>query len=165
MLGAENDVPCGIAYLKVLLMKAEVDTRATAAHIRENLTMLDSYMVEVEKQDVMIFNEYVKDQISTLTSRNETSSDIIVNLFKGYKACTDHDFADYIRDIRNRYEEGEDLNYQSIMQKAEMKFQSRMLRKEWNTPTEDQTELIALRAQVVDLAKKREIPRAPRGVK
>lgn len=26
MLGAGNDIPCGIAYLKILLMKAEVDT-------------------------------------------------------------------------------------------------------------------------------------------
>lgn len=119
-------------------------------------------MIEVAKHDVVAFNKYVKDQLSTLTSRDETSSDIIVNLFKGYKACTDHEFTDYIKDVRNRYEEGEDLTYQTIMQKAEMKYQSRLLRKEWNAPTEDQTELIALRAQMLDLAKTRAAPRAAR---
>jgi hypothetical protein len=33
--------PCGVTYLKLLIQKVEVDTRATASHIHRLLTQLD----------------------------------------------------------------------------------------------------------------------------
>ena len=42
--------------------------------------------------DVTQFNDIVKAQLDALQSRGETSNDIMVNLFKGYKAITDSQF-------------------------------------------------------------------------
>ena len=146
-LGA-NDTPCGIAYLKLALTKAEVDARATATHVRTNLTMLITYMTEVAQQDILKFNTYVNEQMDTLTSRGEDSSDILVNVFKGYDACTDPVFHKYIVDMKDRWEEGGDLTYEELMRKAEVKYSSRLLDNQWNAPSREQTEIIALRAQL-----------------
>ena len=51
--------PCGVTFLKILLGKAEVDNRTKATKICKNLTCLDTYMSEVAKGDIVIFNTYV----------------------------------------------------------------------------------------------------------
>ena len=60
--------PCGVTYLKLLIQKVEVDTRATALHIRRLLTRLDVYMVREAKNNIIRFNEYVSNQMNTLAS-------------------------------------------------------------------------------------------------
>jgi len=154
---------CGVTYLKLLLQKAEVDTRATASHIRKNLTQLDIYMESEAKHDIRKFNQYVKDQLHTLSSRGETSSDILTNLFTGYQACTDKKFVEYIDKYKDEYEEGEDITYETLMAKAEKKYQARLLSSEWNAPTREQEEIIALKSQIADLRVKRKAnPTAPK---
>ena len=140
--------PCGVTYLKLLMQKAEVDTRATASHIRRLLTQLDTYMIKDAKNDISVFNDYVNDQMNTLATRGETSNDIIVNLIRGYMACTDKKFVEYIEKCKDNYEEGENITYQSLMAKAERKYQARMLNGEWNVPTQEQEEIIALKARL-----------------
>ena len=73
-------------YLKLLIQKAEVGTRATASYIRRNLTQLDTYMVKEAKNGNTKFNEHVNDQLNTLATRGETSRDIIINLLTEYLA-------------------------------------------------------------------------------
>ena len=105
-IGAGNNAPlCGATYLKVLLSKAEVDTRATASHIRKNLTKLNEYMRHVAKDNIEEFNEYVRDQVTSLTSRGETTTDLLTNLFEGYLACQDKKFIEYIEKLKDGYEE------------------------------------------------------------
>ena len=162
-LGAAS-TPCGIAYLKLALTKAEVDTRATASHVRTNLTMLPTYMTEMAQQDILKFNAYVNEQMDTLTSRGEDSSDILVNVFKGYEACTDSAFTKYINDLKDRWEEGGELTYEELMRKAEVKYSSRILENQWNAPSREQTEIIALRAQLqatIDTESKKRVKKPP----
>jgi len=42
--------------------------------------------------DVTQLHNFVKTQLDALQARGETSNDIMVNLFKGYKAITDSQF-------------------------------------------------------------------------
>jgi hypothetical protein len=84
-----NGPSCGITYLKSLIQKAEVDTHATASYIRRNLTQLDHYIVKEANNDITKFNEYVNDQLNTLATRGETSTDVIINLLTGYLVCSD----------------------------------------------------------------------------
>jgi hypothetical protein len=63
-------------------------------------------MTELDS-DVESFNFYVKAQIKSLSARGETSSDLLVNLFKGYKAANDVEFLDFIWRKENAYEEGD----------------------------------------------------------
>jgi hypothetical protein len=146
-----NGPPCGVTYLKLLLQKAEVDTRATASYIRRNLTQLDQYMTREAKNNITKFNEYVNDQLNTLATRGESSNDIIINLLTGYLACSDRKFTEYIEKWRDDYEDGESISYQDLMRKAERKYQARMMNGEWNALSQEQEEIIALKARLASI--------------
>ena len=149
---AANGPPCGTTYLKLLIQKAEVDTRATASYIRRNLTQLDIYMIKEAKIDITKFNEHVNDQLNTLATRGETSSDIIINLLTGYLACSDRKFIEYIEKCKDEYEDGENMTYQSLMRKAERKYQARIMSGEWNALSQEQEEIIALKARIASIS-------------
>eukprot|EP00957_Ditylum_brightwellii_P146753 11172465-Ditylum_brightwellii.AAC.1 len=51
--------PVGELLFKLLTSKEVMDTRATASHLRENITNLDAYMVMVNN-NIDLFNQYVK---------------------------------------------------------------------------------------------------------
>jgi hypothetical protein len=98
------------------------------------------------------FNEYVNDQLNTLATRGETSNDIIINLLTGYLACSDRKFTEYIEKCKDEYEDGENMTYQSLMRKAERKYQARMMSGEWNALSQEQEEIIALKARITSIS-------------
>jgi len=66
-------------------------------------------------------------------------------------ACSDKKFVEYIDKCKDSYEEGENITYQSLMSKAERKYQTRMMSAEWNSLTQEQEEIIALKAKIASL--------------
>jgi hypothetical protein len=68
-------------------------------------------MISEAKHNIIQFNEHVHDLINSLSTRGETSSDIIVNLLRGYMACADKKFIEYIEKCRDNYKEGENMTY------------------------------------------------------
>ena len=83
-----QDIQSGPLLFKVLMSITTVDTRAIVTFIRTNMSNLDSYMATV-KGDVIKFNQYVRKLKNDLAARGETSNDLLINIFKGYLACTD----------------------------------------------------------------------------
>jgi hypothetical protein len=77
----------------------------------------------------------------------------LINLFKGYRAANDVEFADFIRRKVNSYEEGEDVNANNLMADALTKYKARKLTDEWSAPTKEQGQILALTAQVELLSK------------
>ena len=73
-----------------------MDLRATVSFIRTSLTKLDNKMIELDS-NVKTFNFYEKTQVKSLAARGDTSSDLLINLFKGYKVANDSEFLDFIR--------------------------------------------------------------------
>jgi hypothetical protein len=53
-------------------------------------------MIELDSH-IEAFKFYVKAQVKNLLARGEASSDLLVNLFKGYKMANDVEFADFIK--------------------------------------------------------------------
>ena len=80
---------------KVILRESHIETAATSASIRYQLSKLDEYISSVG-QDITKFNAYVKLMVEGLNARGESSSDLLINLFKGYLACSDKEFVSYI---------------------------------------------------------------------
>ena len=78
-------------------MVSHVDTRATITSVRTKLLSLDQAMRNHES-NIELFNDYVISQVSKLHARGEQTQDLLVNLFKGYKACKDAKFVDYIKE-------------------------------------------------------------------
>ena len=80
-----NDVPCGVCLLKVVIRESAIDSNATANSIRNQLSELHVYIQEVGC-DIIKFNQHVKLLVERLSQRGQTSNDLLVNLFKAYKA-------------------------------------------------------------------------------
>ena len=139
--------PDGPLFLKTLIMLSHIDTRATSAHIRKNLSSLDTYMSNVSS-DIVKFNEYVKLQVVELAARGEQSNDLLVNLFKGYAMASDRIFVEYVSKKLDLYEEGADMDPSSLMALAENKFKSMKQDGRWNAISEEGEQIIALKAEV-----------------
>jgi hypothetical protein len=144
---------CGILYLKVLLSQAEVDSRALAGHVRSNLAQLNVYMVQVAKNDVAQFNTYVEDQLRLLETRGETTQDLLTNLFTGYLSCEDKEFVANIKQIKRDYDfHDKDVTPEQLRAEALKIYQRRHdLEHEWMEPSEEQEQIIALKAEVKKL--------------
>jgi hypothetical protein len=77
-----------------------VDTRATVSFIRIALSSLDTKMMALDS-DISKFNAYVKTQVIALEARGETTTDLLVNVFKGYETAQDSEFALFIKRKRD----------------------------------------------------------------
>ena len=84
-----NGEPSANKLLRTIIQTSHVDTQATSATIRERLSNLDAAMAKYQN-NVVHFNEYVVEQVDTLASRGETSSDVLVNLLRAkcISCCT-----------------------------------------------------------------------------
>ena len=140
----------GALLLKVVIMVSHVDTRATVTAVRTKLSSLDSAMKE-HNSDIMVFNDHVLSLVSQLHARGEQTQDLLVNLFKGYKACRDAEFVEYIKKKEDVYEEGGQVEYNQLMDWAINKFKSRKEAGTWGAKTTEEETIIALQAQIKKL--------------
>jgi hypothetical protein len=148
-----NDLPSGVLLLKKIIQVSMIDTNATAAYIRTQLSSLDNYIITMGS-DITKFNQHVKSLVLQLQKRRETSNDLLTNLFKGYRACDDRKFVEYIEKKQEAYEEGEDIDPDRLMALAENKYKLRLQNNEWKTPSEEQTKILALEAKIKSMENK-----------
>ena len=95
-----RETPIGGLFFKLLMQKAIIGMRATATHLRKNLTNLDTYMTTVNS-NIEKFNQYVKVNVEGLRARGERTDDLMINLFKAYQVASDAVFVQYIKIKRN----------------------------------------------------------------
>lgn len=73
--------------LKIIVRESHLDTNATSLSISTKLTTdLDRYLPTIG-HDITKFNTCLKLLVEGLKSRGETTTDLLVNLFKGYMVC------------------------------------------------------------------------------
>jgi hypothetical protein len=154
----DGDVPSGPLLLKLIIGRAHVDSRATVSFLRNSLTQLDAKMIELDS-NVVEFNKFVKAQVTALAHRDQESSDLLINLFKGYEAADDVEFRDLVRRMVNDYEEGKDVTVNNLMVATDMKYRARMLNKKWSAPTKEQEQILALTAHVEQLKSSQKMPK------
>jgi hypothetical protein len=146
----EPPIPCGALLLKIIIKKAHVDTRATVSFIRTALSSLETKMMALDS-NISKFNAYVETQVIALEARGETTTDLLVNVFKGYETAQDSEFALFIKHKKDAYDEGGDIIVTSLMDATENKFKTRVVIKTWSAPTKEQEQILALTAQVHQL--------------
>ena len=101
-----------------------------------------------------MFNIRVKNTVEGLKARGESVDDLMMLLFKGYKAASDSKFIEYIITKEERYLDdikGDTLDWEQLMKLSLNKFIIRRDNGEWGAPTEEQTQLIALSFEVTKL--------------
>jgi hypothetical protein len=144
----------GNLLLKIIVRESHLDTNATTASIRKKLSSLDVYILTINS-DITKFNVHVSLLIDSLAARGETTQDLLTNLFKGYQAATDKTFVEYIGRKLERYEEGEMVTPDALMEQADNKFK---LLKEggiWNAPSEQEEKILALQSELKNLKKRK----------
>jgi hypothetical protein len=104
MTGVAGDIPSSLLYFKKLMMKAEVDSRAMASHIRDNLGSLDVYIQTAVNSNISEFNDYVCNQMAALSAHGETTHDLLNNLFKAYARAECEEFCNFEKDARQDWE-------------------------------------------------------------
>jgi hypothetical protein len=140
----------GACLLKTVISLSYPDTQATTSHIRTELTKTDAKIKELG-YDIIKFNDWAKEQLAALAARGETTTDLMVNLFKGYEAVPDKEFGTYIASKKSRYKEGKALTTDELMELAQNKYKNKKQAKTWNTPTEEQEQIITLEARIESL--------------
>ena len=143
-------VPSALCFLKVLIRESYLDSNATTSMIRTRLATLDELLAEVGN-DVDKFHDEVKVLLSSLTARGETTQDLQTNLFKAYGTCKDRQFVRYIADLQTKYEDGENITANHLMERAQHKFKILKTRKEWEAPSPEDEKLLALESTVTKL--------------
>jgi hypothetical protein len=140
----------GTLLLKVVIMVSHIDTRATITSVSTKLMSLDRYMEECNS-DINKFNNHVIELVNQLRARGQETPNMLVNLFKGYKACKDPEFVDYIKHKKRLYEEGGDVSFQQLMNWALDFYKTMVEDNSWGQKAEDKDTIIALQAQVQQL--------------
>ena len=150
-----NGLGSGNLLLKIIVRESHLDTNATSASIRTKLTDLDRYLPTIG-HDIIKFNTYVKLLIDGLRSRGETSHDLLVNLFKGYMACSDREFVAYIKRKQDSFEEGTPIQVDHLMKNAADKYKTLLQKGKWNAPDANEAKIMALQAELRKLKKGKE---------
>ena len=118
-----DGINSGPLLFKFLMNVVTIDTRATITNLRMDLSSLDSY-IGVVQFNIDKFNLYVKEKTKQLRNRGETSQDVLVNLFRAYEMVPDTTFNNWLIRKKGNYEEGSDLNSDSLMLDALNRYQS-----------------------------------------
>jgi hypothetical protein len=95
---------------------------------------LDTYITTIDS-DIGRFNQYVKLLIQSLTARNQTTSYLLINLFKGYSAVSDKIFRAWLTRKQDDHKEGEEITPDEFMLAAKNKYDTMVEKGTWNAPT------------------------------
>lgn len=146
----------GGCLFKVIVREAYVDSVATTNTVKESLTSLDQWLKD-NGTDITKFNNYVLQQLAILRSRGERSQDITINLFKAYLSVKDKDFTTYIRQLRDKHEDGtQHQTRDTLMQFADKFYKTAITRKEWEKQSSQEKQVLALQTRINKLSKQNE---------
>ena len=95
------------------------------------------------------FNQYVKLKRGALMSHGENASGLITNLFVAYEGVQDSAFQTYMTAQQNAYEDGsKEFTEDQLMEVALNKYKVLMESDKWNTPSEQDSKIVALTAEI-----------------
>jgi hypothetical protein len=144
-----NEYEAGVCLLKVIIREAYLDTNATVSAVRLQLSSLDKYIKE-NGSDIVAFNAHVRKLVDQLGARGATTQDLLINLFKGYKACKDQLFLSYVTNIEDQHEDGtKSMSATELMNKTSNYYKKRITHNDhpWDSdPIEEK--FTALQAKV-----------------
>ncbi|CAB9505788.1 unknown protein [Seminavis robusta] len=153
----------GACMLYDIIKIVSVETKATVALIMKRLANLEIIMEEC-KSDIAAFNDRVDDLVNQLTARNVAVPSMLNPLFDGYNNCADKTFATYIARKQEAYEDGTiDLEYATLMSTALEKYKVLKDRKVWLKKTDEELEILTLKAEMSRLKTPSTTKGAPKG--
>ena len=95
----------GVCFLKSIIDHTYTNTLSNADIARGNLSSLDLYIEYLPKSDVTKMNEHIKENQKELEAAGQHTTDLIINLFKGYGKAKDKTFCQWIQRKKDDYME------------------------------------------------------------
>lgn len=154
-----NGIPSGPCLFKIIIRETYIDTNATVTHIRTQLSSLDQYLPTIQ-HNITKMNQHVKQLLEGLAARGETTSDLLANLFKGYKSASDRNFVAYIMKKEEDYHEGISMTPDHLMNLADNKYKTLVQLSQWNAPSPEEEKILALEAKLQQLSSNRKATNA-----
>jgi hypothetical protein len=139
--------------LKVIVRESHLDTNATISAIRTKLSNLDACMLSISG-DITKFNTCTKGLVESLNARGETTTDLLVNLFKGHLAVEDKSFNLCVLRKQEEHDEGGTQTEDSLMNLAKNKFTLLKDAGRCNMPSAEEEKILALQAELKQVSKK-----------
>lgn len=153
-----HDGPC---FLKAIIDDTYANTATNVALARRNLANLREHIKTIPEYNITLFHQYVKEQLQELEAANETTTDLLVNLFSAYREVPDKQFKGYVQPIQDQHYDGrqpQNANGLTLMTTVENYFKGMIKDGVWMKPDQDQETIIALKAQI-DAKKQSRSPR------
>ena len=140
-----NDVGRGPVLLKVIIRESDMDTNSMECHIRQKLSSLDLYILTID-HDILKFNIYVQTLVRDLWTNGHTTQDLLSHLFKVYQTVPNKTFSRYITSKEDAYYDGFTISPDALMKQCANKYKLLIQQKNWNAPSSEKKEIIALKA-------------------
>ena len=141
----------GTCLLKAIIDHTYTNTLSCATSAREALSSLDTYMAKLPKSDIEKMNQYVREKVNELAAANQTTSDLVMNLFKGYGKAKDKVFRQWLQRKKDDYITRREIinpNGLDLMEQVQNYYKDRVNTGEWMKLDEDQETILALKAQL-----------------
>jgi hypothetical protein len=137
--------------LKAIIDDTYANTATNVALARRNLANLRDHIKTIPEFNITTFHLYVKEQLQELEAANETTNDLLVNLFSAYREVTDRQFRGYVQPIQDRHYDGREMqnaNGLTLMTTVENYYKGMVKDGVWMKPDPDHETIIALKAQL-----------------
>ena len=136
--------PSGNILLKIIIRESHLNSNATNTSIRNQLSSLDHFITTVGC-NITKFNAHVQLLIEGLSSRIETTHDLLSKLFKGYVEASDNTFTKYIKRKQEEYEDGTDIKPTALVSLADNKYKTFKIKGAWNAPSQEEENILSLK--------------------
>jgi hypothetical protein len=110
-------------------------------------------LIEKINFDIPKFNERVKNLISDLNNRGQTSDDLTFNIFQAYKQVSVKAFTIFINRTKDQEDDTDAISTSFIMDKAENKFKTLQKEGNWTVKEKDEDKIMVLQAKIKHLEK------------
>ena len=146
--------PSAPTLVKVLTLDCEVENASTNFFIRERMMQLEDKIKALDYV-VLTFNKHDQDLQRKLKQGGEESSDLVMHVMRAYLQCKDRDFVQDIKEHKRKFERGElTLDLKTLMIAAQRSYQMLLQEGDYNKPTTEEEQILALIAQLAGNKKK-----------
>ena len=119
----------------------------------EGAAQLLEHTNDRKELNIIDFNESIHGLLDSLAAHDESTQDLLSNLFKGYEAASDEQFVKYVLKKQNKYNEGTEITADTLMLLMSQKYGTLVQAGKWNAPDEKMEKIFALEATIKKLQK------------
>ena len=134
-----------------MIRKSHVDANTTTSHILTQFGHIDKIVVNLKSNTVKV-NKEVKTLVEELAACGESTNHLLSDIFEGYKVASDKSVVAYIHKKGDQYNDSTvPMEPDTLMYQASNYYVTSVKAEEWERPTQEEEQIIALEAKIKQL--------------